>query len=179
MALRAHVFSLVAVWLLFSGCYESKYPLSSADTSRIDARLLTGWVEQAQKPGDKPYRVEISKFNDREYFVAFCNDNGTATIARAFTSMINNVPVLNMQGIESAVPKDRTFVFFKYGFAPDGTLQTRMISSDSPLLDKKTFYSQAAFAAYIKKHIHDERLFGEMQRFKPVDGMHLKLFSEP
>ena len=161
------------------GCYESKYPLSSADTSRIDERLLKGWVEQAQNPGDKPYRVAISKFSDREYFVAFCNDNGTATIARAFTTMIDNVPVLNMQGIESEKPEDRTFVFFKYAFSPDGSLQTWMISSDSPLLEKKKFSSQAAFAAYIKKHIHDKRLFGEMQRFKPVDGMHLKLFSEP
>jgi hypothetical protein len=54
-----------------------------------------------------------------------------------------------------------------------------MISSDSPLLEKKTFSSQTAFTAYIKKHIHDKQLFGEMQRFKPADGLHLKLFSEP
>jgi hypothetical protein len=175
MTPRAQVFILAAVCQLFSGCYESKYPLSSADTSRIDERLLKGWVEQPQNPGDKPYRVEICRFSEKEYFVAFSNDNGTATIARAFTTMINNVPVLNMQGIESADPKDRTFVFFKYDFAPDGTLQTWMISSDSPLLDKRAFPSRAAFGAYIKKHIHDKRLFGEMQRFKPVDGMHLKL----
>jgi hypothetical protein len=179
MALRADVFSLVAVCLLLSGCYESKYPLSSAETSRIDARLLHSWVEQARTPGDKPYRVEINKFNDREYFIAFCNDNGTATIARAFTAMIDSVPVLNMQGIESEKPEDRTFVFFKYAFSPDGSLQTWMISSDSPLLEKNKFSTQAAFAAYIKKYIHDERLFGEMQRFQPVDDMHLKLFSEP
>ncbi len=136
-------------------------------------------MKSRNSSGDKPYRVEICKFNDREYFVAFCNDNGTATIARAFTSMIDTVPVLNMQGIESEKPKDRTFVFFKYSFSPDGRLQTWMISSDSPLLEKKAFSSQASFAAYIKKHIHDKRLFGNMQRFRPVDGMHLKLFFEP
>ena len=134
MAFGAHVFSLVIVCLLFSGCYESKYPLSSSDASRIDTRLLKGWVEEAQSPGDKPYRVEICKFNDREYFVAFCNDNGTATIARAFTSMIGNVPVLNMQGIESGKPEDRTFVFFKYCFLtrrqpPDMDDQQRFAAS--------------------------------------------------
>ena len=179
MELRTYVFSLMAVCLFLSGCYESKYPLSSSDASRIDKRLLKCWLEEPQTPGDTPYRVEICTFNDREYFVAFSNDNGTATIARAFTSMIDTVAVLNMQGIESADPKDRTFVFFKYDLTPDGSLQTWMISSGSPLLEKKAFPSQTAFAAHIKKHIHDKRLFGEMRRFKPADGLHLKLFSEP
>jgi hypothetical protein len=175
MSFRTVIFSVILLCLLCAGCYESKYPLSSSDTSRIDMRLLKTWIEAPQIPGDKPYRVEICKFNEKEYFVTFCNDNGSATIARAFTTMVDGVPVLNMQGIESADPKDRTFVFFKYAFAPDGMLQTWMISSDSPLLEKKTFSSRAAFAAYIKKHIHDTRLFGEMQRFKPADGLHLKL----
>ncbi|MBN2107015.1 MAG: hypothetical protein JW832_06275 [Deltaproteobacteria bacterium] len=173
------VFSLLSVCMLCTGCYESKYPLSSSDASRIDSRLLKCWLEEPHSPGDRPYRVEICKFNEREYFVAFSNDNGTATIARAFTSMIDNVPVLNMQGIETADPHDRTFVFFKYSFAPDGALQTWMISSDSPLLEKKTFSSQASFGAYIKKHIHDKLLFGDMQRFKQADGLHLKFFSKP
>lgn len=179
MARGRILFSMLAVCILCSGCYESKYPLSSSESSRIDSRLLKGWIEQpgagGDKPSGKPCLAVICKFSENEYLVAFGEDNNSATIARAYTTMVAGVPVLNMQGIESAKPKDRTFVFFAYSFSPDGTLQTRMISSDSPLLEKKTFSSQAAFAAYITKHIHDDRLFGPVQRFKAVEKMGLKL----
>jgi len=175
MALVRNVLGLIIICMLYTGCYESKYPLASPAASRIDERLLKGWVEESPSPGDKPYRAAIFKFTEKEYFVTFCNDNGSATIARAFTTMIDSVPVLNMHGIESEKPSDRTFVFFKYAFTPDGSLQTFMISSDSPLLQNKKFSSQAAFAAYIKKHIHDERLFGQPHRFKPAESTSLKI----
>ena len=107
--------------------------------------------------------------------MAFCDDNDTATITRAYTTMIDSVPVLNMQGIESEKPSDRTFVFFKYAFSPDGSLQTWMINRESPLLENTQFSSQAAFAAYIKKHIHDGRLFSELRRFKSANNASLKI----
>jgi hypothetical protein len=51
-----------------------------------------------------------------------------------------------------------------------------MISSESPLLENTKFSSQAAFAAYIKKHIHDGRLFSQMRRFKPGKDASLKIY---
>ena len=177
MAYRINLLSLVIICLLCSGCYESKYPLASSDASRIDARLLKTWIEEPQSPGDKPYKVAIFKFSEKEYFAAFCNDNdnGTATITRAFTTMIDSVAVLNMQGIASEKPSDRTFIFFKYAFSPDGSLQTWLINRESPLLENTQFSSQAAFAAYIKKHIHDGRLFSELRRFKSANNASLKI----
>ena len=175
MAFRINLVSLVIICLLCSGCYESKYPLSSSGIARIDTRLLKTWLEENPPAGDKPRRVAIFKFNQTDYTVVFGSDNDTATVARAFTTMIDSVPVLNMQGIESEKPSDRTFVFFKYAFLPDGSLQTWMISSESPLLENTKFSSQAAFAAYIKKHIRDGRLFGELRRFKPAESASLKI----
>lgn len=176
MALGRNFVGLFIICLLYTGCYESKYPLSSSGAARIDERLLKTWIEEPQSPGDKPYKVAIFKFSEKEYFVAFCDDNGTATIARAFTTMIGTVPVMNMHGIASEKPSDRTFVFFKYAFSPDGSLQSWMISSESPLLENTKFSSQAAFAAYIKKHIHDGRLFSQMRRFKPDKDASLKIY---
>ena len=176
MLLCKNIACLFSLCLLCAGCYESKYPLSSADASRIDGRLLKHWVEEQQSPGEKRYRASIFKFSEKEYLVAFSRDNETATIARAFTTMIGAVSVLNLQGIESQDPANRTYVFFKYGVTPDGLLQTWMISRDSPLLKDKAFSSQRDFATYIKKNIHDKRLFGDMRIFKPVDGMDIKLF---
>lgn len=167
------ILSLIIVSMLLAGCYEAKFPLSSSDGSRIDGRLLKSWVEELQNPGEKPYRAVFFRFSEKEYLVAFSNDNSTATLARAFTTMIGAVPVLNMQGIESEKPADRTFIFFRYAFSSDGSLEARMMSSESPLLEKKKFSTQAAFASYIKKHIQDDRLFGPVRRFKPVRGLGL------
>ena len=50
-----------------------------------------------------------------------------------------------------------------------------MISSESPLLKDTTFSSQASFAAYITKHIHEAALFGPVRRFKAVESPGLKL----
>ena len=175
MAYRINLLSMAIICLLFSGCYESKYPLSTSSIALIDTRLLKTWIEENPPAGDKPHRAALFKFNKTDYTVVFGNDNDTATIARAYTTMIDSVPVLNMQGIESEKPSDRTFVFFKYAFSPDGSLQTWMINRESPLLENTQFSSQAAFAAYIKKHIHDGRLFSELRRFKSANNASLKI----
>ncbi len=177
MSLVRMLLTMIIVGMLLAGCYESKVPLSSSPVGQIDVRLLKSWVEEPQNQDEKPYRAAFFRFSETEYFVAFSNDTGSAALARAFTTMIGTVPVLNLQGIESEKSSDRTFVFFRYAFSSDGILEVRMMSSESPLLKDKQFSTQASFAAYIKKHIKDERLFGPVRRFKPASGLGLKFSS--
>ena len=175
MSLVRTILLMIIAGMLLASCYESAFPLSSSEESRIDGRLLKSWVEKPQSPGEKPYRAAFFRFSEKEYFVTFSNDAGSAAIARAFITRVGTVSILNLQGIGSEKPADRTFVFFRYSFGSDGSLEVRMMSSESPLLKDKRFSSQADFAAYITKHIQDERLFGPAKLFKPASSLGLKL----
>ena len=167
-----------ACCVLCAGCYESKYPLTPPGAP-LDPRLVGHWIEQPQSPaeaGPKIRRASIFKFSEREYLAVFSTGDESAAVARAFISTFDGVNVLNLQGIDSLDRANRTYVFFKFGFEPDGALEIRIISSDSPLLKNRVFSSQREFSAWVKKNIRDERLFGDAIRFKPATGMDIKLF---
>ena len=97
----------------------------------------------------------------------------TACWTRGFTTVIDGVSVLNLQGIETLEPSDRTFLFFKYEFAPNGNLRIWIFDGESPLLKDKTFAGQAELNEYITKNIHDESLYGPVREFRPVDDIRL------
>jgi hypothetical protein len=167
---------ILSCLIFISGCYESKFPLSSSEKSHINQQLINGWQEQPKKIVNMPYRVIICKFNDHEYLILFDNDpQSHATMARGFTTTIDNIPIMNMQGIESLDPKDRTFLFFKYAVTANGNLRTWMLDADSPLLKDRTFSTQAEFYVFIKKNIHNEKLYSPVREFKPVENLKLGL----
>jgi hypothetical protein len=163
-------------FLFVCGCYESQFPLSSSDTSRIDERLVKSWIQQTSQKNDDPYRVVIRKFNEHEYVVAFSDmQDKEAQLVRAFTTMIDSAAVINLQGINSLAPKDRTFLFFKYVITPQGNLRVWMIDKESPLLRGRTFAAQAELYAFIKKNIHNDTLYREAWEFKPAEGIKLEM----
>jgi hypothetical protein len=177
MARYKLVSGLILVFLLFlGGCYDSPFPLGAAEQSHVDDRLVNGWLEQPTKAADKPYHVIFHKFNDREYLVGFDNENGRESVlARAFVTTIDGLTVLNLQGIDTLEAKDRTFLFFKYEFTPDGNLRVWIFDGESPLLKDKTFADQAEFTTYITKNINDVTLYGAVREFRPVDDIRLVL----
>jgi hypothetical protein len=165
-------------FLFVCGCYESQFSLSSSDTSRIDERLVKSWIQQTSQKNDDPYRVVIRKFNEHEYVVAFSDmQDKEAQLVRAFTTMIDSAAVINLQGINSLAPKDRTFLFFKYVITPQGNLRVWMIDKESPLLRGRTFAAQAELYAFIKKNVHNDTLYREAWEFKPAEGIKLEMSS--
>ena len=173
---RTTLLLALCCFLFVCGCYESQFPLSSSDTSRIDERLVKNWIQQTRQKYDSPYRVVILKFNEHEYVIAFSDaQDKEAYLARAFTTMIDGAAVMNMQGIESRAPKDRTFIFFKYAITPQGNLRTWIIDKDSPLLNGRTFAAQKDFYAFVKKNIHNDTLYKEAWEFKPAEGLKLQM----
>ena len=166
----------ICCFLLVCGCYESQFSLSSSDTSRIDERLVKSWIQQISQKYDSPYRVTIRKFNEHEYVIAFSDTPGQeAQLARAFITVIDGAAVINLQGIDSLTPKDRTFFFFKYVITPQGNLRMWMIDKESPLLKDRTFATQAELYTFIKKNVHKDTLYREAWEFKPAEGIQLKM----
>jgi hypothetical protein len=180
MALIKNRLLLTSVLILFvCGCYESQFPLSSSDTAGIDERLVKCWLEQTDKKKDSPYRVVICKFNDYEYFIAFSDSPGKeAALARGFTTVINDVSIINLQGIESLASKDRTFLYFKYIITPQGNLRVWMIDKESPLFKNITFANQAELYAFVKKNVRNEALYSAVWDFKPAKGIRLNMSRE-
>jgi hypothetical protein len=173
---RKKLLAAIGCLLFICGCYESPFPLSSSDTSRIDERLVKSWVQQTRQKQESPYRLVIRKFNEHEYIIAFSDTPGReAQLTRAFITVIDGAAVINLQGIDSLAPKDRTFLFFKYVITPQGILRVWMIDKDSPLLKDRTFATQAELHAFVKKNIHNDTLYREAWEFKPAMGIQLEM----
>jgi hypothetical protein len=170
-------------WLLLSlltlagqGCYESPFPLASSDREGIDARLLGSWIEAAAPRNDTPYRVVIHPFNDHEYLIAFTDSpGGKAILARGFITTMDGVAIINLQGIDSLKPTDRTFLFFKYRITAQGDLETWMIDHDSKLLEGVQLTDQAALYDFVQHHVRDPALYMPVRVFKPAEGVSTNL----
>ena len=170
-------------WLLLSllmlagqGCYESPFPLASSDREGIDARLLGSWIEVADSQKDSPYQVVIHPFNDHEYLIAFTDaPGGKAVLARGFITTMDGVAIINLQGIDSLKPTDRTFLFFKYRITAQGDLETWMIDHDSKLLEGVQLADQAALYDFVQHHVRDPALYMPVRIFKPAKGVSMNL----
>ena len=161
--------------LLLGGCYESDIPLFEPSL-QIDKRLTKSWISVPKDSKNKALSLVVRKFNEREYLAAWKDGHDGATVmARGFVTKINNVAIMNLQGIASLNKNDRTFLFFKYDFNKDGRLVINMLSGDYPKLKDKKFKSPARFRKFIKKNIDQEGLFDTNIEFKPADDIRFEI----
>ena len=160
------------------GCFESKVPMASSEKSKIDSDLVGDWIQVVEKK-DKPFKLRIAKFNEREYFVSWAQREKDAAMARTYSVNVGGVQILNVQNINPVYDDDeRTFLFFKYRISPDGSLATQTLNGHCPLLKEKTFETPAEFMAFMKKNIGDKTLFADPMTFKKAEGLKLRIAIE-
>ena len=174
-------FLLIAVICIFSiltGCFESKVPLSSSQSSRIDEKLVNYWISIPKEKNENKISLAIFKFNENEHLVIGREGKENETIiTRGFITKIKNTKIINLQNIKSLEKSERTYVFFKYDFNARGNLLARILSADSPLLKNKEFKNSEAFYAFMEKNIEKEGLFDTSIEFKLTNEIDFGMIS--
>jgi len=157
------------------GCYESKVPLSTTPSSKIDLKLINYWGSIPKDENDTKYKLAIFKFNENEYLISWRENQGETEITRGFITKIDNLKILNIQNIDTLDKKDRTYFFFKYMINDKGIFKVQILSDANLLLKDKKFNSPEEFKKFIKKNIKNKKLFGEVVEFKPIEKFDIEI----
>ena len=164
---------LFLLWTV--GCYESKIPLSTNISSKIDPKLVNYWSSVPKQENDTKYKLAIFKFNENEYLISWRENQNETVITRGYITNIDNIKIMNIQNIETLDKIDRTYLFFKYSIDDKGILKAQILSDENVLLKDKTFNSPEEFRTFIKKNIKHKKLFGELIEFKPIEEFNIKI----
>jgi hypothetical protein len=163
--LTAAVLVLVAISFLW-GCYESEVPLSKKPSSKVDMKLIGSWRTIPRNDNNRAISLLLKQFNENEYLVAWKEGkDGKTLVARGFITEIRNTHIINLQNIESLDKKERTYVFFKYGFNEKGNLVVNVLSDDFAKLKRKKFKSAKDFYDFVQENIAQNGLFGDSIEF--------------
>ncbi|MBP7865046.1 MAG: hypothetical protein KA419_03780 [Acidobacteria bacterium] len=171
------IFTTLALLLplvLLTGCYDSPVPLS-APALPVDARLPGNWIQTAPADAPNAYRLVIRKYSEREYLVLFSEGDASPSVARGYLTDVSGVRMMNLQNIDSAEPKDRDFIFFRYDVEPGGGLRVRILSDDHPALHDRRFATAAQLRAVVARHLKEDNLFGPPLVFTPAPDVGLAL----
>ena len=136
------------------GCYESEVPLSKKPSSKVDMKLIGSWRSIPRNDNDGAISLLLKQFNENEYLVAWKEGkDGKTLVARGFITEIRGTHIINLQNIESLDKKERTYVFFKYGFNEKRNLVVNVLSDDFAKLKRKKFKSAKDFYDFVRgKH---------------------------
>ena len=162
---------------LFSGCYESKFPLSSSKTSPIDEKIIGYWVT-ISKEGKKNAYMGIYQFNKNEYMINW--NEIKSSFLSGFITKINNENFMNVKYIQPIKSKNQNkteniipYFFFKYSIKDD-ILSIKLLR-DSGILKKKQFNSSKEFYRFMKNNMNNEKLYNESLKFVRTTKFNLKV----
>ena len=117
--------SVVLSFILMGCPYESKYSIGDLSNSSIDTTIIGRWYS-CDTTDNETFEIAIFKFNEKEYYIEtvnISNDLNGINIKteryKGFSTIINNVFLLNIQpieleSIENADKITEVYSFFKY-----------------------------------------------------------------
>jgi hypothetical protein len=108
------------VFALFAsvGCYESKFPLGSADTAEVNPAFVGDYTYLDKPSSTQPSSLTIRNIDGKLYYVELDPPDARPSRAVGFTFDINGVTFANTRGLEDD------------GTIPDGYTLMRVALSD-------------------------------------------------
>ena len=171
--------AILCAFLTLAGCFESKFPLSSSQSSSIDEKLVNYWISMPKGENQDKIALAIFTFNENEHLVSWKEgEENEMIITRGFITKIKKRKIINLQNIKSSEKKDRTYVFFKYDFNDKGNLLAYILLDDSSLLKNKDFKSSEDFYAFMEKNIEKDELFDKPIEFRPINKIDFKMIPQ-
>ena len=163
------VFILIPIFMI--GCpLASKYPLGESRTAPMDQRYIGKWV--TAESTDKQYLL-ILPFNENEYLIEIFNNEDVERY-RAFSTIIDNVDILNLQPItvkeKQIVPiSERKYIFFKILLSDNNILTLWNIKREGTCFCEEDFkedYSKEELFRYIQKNIGNDNVYEMLEELK-------------
>jgi hypothetical protein len=124
--------------LLFAlGCYQTEYPLGSADKAVVDPGYVGDFTSNGNE--SKPETIVIRNIDDRQYYVEYIPGNDKDKILRmvGFTADVNGVTFANLRGLTDDGSIDKSYMIFRIEISPDHSKLTLRSLKDDFFKDKK------------------------------------------
>jgi hypothetical protein len=119
------------------GCYETQYPLGSADKAVVDPGYV-GDFTSADDQG-KSETIMIRNIDDRQYYVEYIPADDKDKILRmvGYTADVNGATFANLRGLTDDGSIDKSYMIFRIELSPDHSKLTLRSLKDDFFKDKK------------------------------------------
>lgn len=156
---------VIPLLLIIISC-GSKVPIADISQAVVDDRLLGKWMP-AEQDENEYFEFSLYKFNDKEYLSWIYSeekDTSETKIKNKFYRIyfidIFGKHFINAQDINSFKKENRLYFFYSYDLPSDSTLIVASLKDiDSVKVEK--FKKSADLYDFIKKNIHNKKLYGD------------------
>ncbi|MGE5237254.1 MAG: hypothetical protein ACM3ON_00440 [Chloroflexota bacterium] len=151
--------------ILLCGCpLSSTLPLGPSIDAPMDSRILGKWVFIEDAGDSKEAAVlSILPFNEHEYYAEAVERGRTTDRYRAYLTLIEGVPFLNVQEIREE-PAKRTFMFVKVSVSEDAlglAVVEDTLAKEKPLTSDE-------LRQLIREHIENPSLYDTPMKFRKM-----------
>jgi len=147
------VLPLVVIGL---GCYETQYPLGSADKATVDQNYIGDYVFT---DGDKTSTIVIRNIDDHLYYVEWVGgDEKGPNRMVGYTADINGVAFANLRGLTDDGTIDNKFLVMRISLSADHAKLTLRNLKDDFFKDK-SINSSESLAKIIAANLENEQMY--------------------
>ena len=138
----------------------SPFPLGEAADAIFYMEMVGCWeCREVEEPPDETDAFRILRFSDTEYLIETLNEaEGPPQHFRAYVTVVDNVPFLNVQPIERAETEDRGYLFFRLDEITVDRLLMRSVHWDETMV---TIDSPEKIREFIQANVNNEEIYDE------------------
>jgi len=140
------------------GCYETEYPLGSADKSTVDRAFVGNFT---MTDADKVYSIVIRNLDGHQYYVELAQtnqkDNGPDRRV-GYTADVNGVTFANLRQLTDDGSISNKYLVMRVSISADGSKLTLRNLNDKFFSDKN-IDSQAALTQLIQANLENNGMY--------------------
>jgi len=151
------------IFLIFSGCYDTPFPVDSAENSSFDQALIGKW-ERTNDLTARSASVEVSQLNEKEYQIIYSDEQRGEFRLRAHRSEHAGFSFLNLKSLEG---EDTEYSLVSYRLHDSEAGHAQQISLNLLRVTLPHFDSAEELRAFISTHKdHPSVLFEQAMVFE-------------
>jgi len=142
--------------MLGLGCYETQFPLGSADKATVDPVYVGDFVAV---DGNKSTTITIRNIDNRLYYVEwFDSSDNKPTRMVGYTATVNGVAFANLRGLTDDGSIDDKYLVMRIALSPDRAKLTLRNLKEEFFKDKNVG-SSAALEKVIGANVENEKMY--------------------
>ena len=147
---------VAASLLLFAGCYETQYPLGSADKATVDPGYVGDFV--VPDKDQKSETVIIRNIDNRLYYVEWLTEDDKPLRMVGYTSDVNGVTFANLRGLTDDGSIDNKYMILRISLSDDRSkLSLRNLKDD--FFKNKNINSSDAQQKVIADNLENDQMY--------------------
>ena len=138
----------------------SQFPLGDSADAIFYMEMVGVWeCQELEEHPDEASVLHILRFSDTEYLIkALDEEEGASWHLRAYVTVVDDVPFLNVQSIDTTEARDRGYSFLRLDGVTVDRLLMRFVSWDQTA---GSFGSSAEIREFIRANIDNDEIYNE------------------